>query len=178
MVESELKNLTIDILTEDDRWNSLEFNISETIDKSIRLVLENEKWFIKHIKDKDIEVSVVLTNDKFIQKLNREYRGADKPTNVLSFPMIEDFNKFVESGVNTEEILDIVTLGDIILSYDTILDESNNQKKSFENHLVHLVIHSTLHLLGYTHERSETADEMEKKEITLLSKIKIHNPYI
>ena len=106
------------------------------------------------------EISIVLADNNFIQNLNHVYRGKDKPTNVLSFPQDEP-------GL----------LGDVILAYETIEKEANEQEKSFEDHLTHLIVHGTLHLLGHDHEDDKEAKEMEALEIEILEKLGIKNPY-
>lgn len=108
----------------------------------------------------EYEVSVVLTNDQRIRQLNAKYRKKDKPTNVLSFPQ-------------DHEIL----LGDIILSYETIQREAEEQQKSFLHHLQHLCVHGFLHLLGHDHEEDEEAEEMEACEIKICKALNIGNPY-
>jgi probable rRNA maturation factor len=104
-------------------------------------------------------VSVVLADDKFVQDLNYQYRGKNKPTNVLSF-----------CGEGDE-------LGDIVLAFETIRREAKEQGKSFSAHTSHLVIHGVLHLLGFDHENSKHARKMEKKEIAILAGFGFKNPY-
>lgn len=106
------------------------------------------------------ELSIVLADDAFIQQLNKQYRSKDKPTNVLSFP---------------QDHPDM--LGDIILAHETIATEANDQNKSFENHVTHLIVHGVLHLLGLDHEDDKEADEMEALEIKILLHLGIKNPY-
>lgn len=111
-------------------------------------------------KYKDSEVSIVLTNDKEIHQLNKEYRNIDKPTNVLSF-----------------ELQDDILLGDIYISVDTVLKEAKEQGISFQDHTAHMVVHGVLHLLGFDHIKDEEAEIMEKKEVEVLKKLNIKNPY-
>jgi len=123
----------------------------------------------KQISRKNGEISIVLCDDDFIQTLNRDYRNKDKPTNVLSFPQI-DFRKGENPG-------NPVPLGDLILAYQTIAREAEEQNKPFQSHFTHLIVHGTLHLLGYDHEDAEEAEEMEALEIIALKKMGIDNPY-
>jgi probable rRNA maturation factor len=116
-------------------------------------------------------VSVVLSDDKHVQELNKAYRQKDKPTNVLSFPGYDD---------NLIQILpedEYIPLGDIVFALETIRAEAQTQAKTFENHLNHLFVHGLLHLLGYDHETDEEAEEMEQFEIDVLSLLSIPNPY-
>lgn len=108
------------------------------------------------------EISVLFTDGEFIRDLNKTYRNTDKPTNVLSFP-----TKKVEK-----------TMGDIILAVDVISQEAVEQKKSFKDHFMHLVVHGFLHLAGYDHVDNKDAEIMENLEIDILSKIGICNPYV
>ncbi|MAM35326.1 MAG: rRNA maturation RNase YbeY [Micavibrio sp.] len=136
-----------------------------------------DSWFVDRLgqlcsllKDysfEDAELSIVLANNKFIQNLNSEYRGKDKPTNVLSFPA-SDKTGYIIRG----------PLGDIILAHETILQESDAEKKGFETHMTHLLLHGLLHLLGYNHIEDDEAHEMERIEIEILQKIGIKNPYL
>ena len=108
------------------------------------------------------EVSLVLTNDAAVQILNRDYRGKDHPTNVLSFPV-----------VNAPGLL-----GDIVLSRETLVREAKIGEKTVHDHLTHLIIHGLLHLLGYDHEAESDAVVMEALEVQALAKLGIANPYI
>lgn len=106
------------------------------------------------------EVSILLTDDAAIQILNRDYRGKDKPTNVLSFSQDDD-----------------VLLGDVAMAYETLAREAVEQEKTFEQHFTHLLVHSVLHLLGYDHEEKHDQKDMEQQEIDILHGLKIPNPY-
>lgn len=112
-----------------------------------------------------VEISLVLADDQFIQGLNRDYRDKDKPTNVLSFPQ------------DPEPDSAMINLGDVIMAHETIIKESKTQKKSFAEHVTHLVVHGILHLLEYDHETDEEAKEMETLEIRILERLDIKNPY-
>lgn len=133
--------------------------------------LEKTVQFFPLLKGK-IQVSILLTDNDFIQKLNREYRKKDLPTNVLSFPFEE-----LEKGTYLPG-RETVLLGDIVLAYETIETESTQKKISFADHAVHLVVHGFLHLLGFDHEIGEDdAVEMEELEIKILKALQITNPY-
>lgn len=108
----------------------------------------------------DKAIALVLSDDAQIQQMNRDFRGKDKPTNVLSFP----------SDAPDE-------WGDIIVSEETIRKEAVEQRKTFHDHFVHMLVHGTLHLLGYDHEIEAEAEEMEALEIDILSELGVENPY-
>lgn len=143
--------MNIDISIHDDAWDSQ--LIHTLVHRSIPVAC----GYFEDMSGS--ELSVVLTNDEEIQELNKNFRNKDKPTNVLSFPGEEDI------------------LGDIILSRETLEREALEQKKSFENHVTHMIIHGFLHLLGYDHMNDEEAHEMEGLEIEILEKLNIENPY-
>jgi len=116
--------------------------------------------------DGPIEVGLLLADDETVRELNRTWRGQDKPTNVLSFPDGSD----VPSGAPR-------MLGDIVLAYGTVAAEAEAQGKTLEHHLVHLVVHGMLHLLGYDHENDREAEEMEGLETEILAGFGIADPY-
>ncbi|MAS86945.1 MAG: rRNA maturation RNase YbeY [Micavibrio sp.] len=113
------------------------------------------------LNDKAYSLSIEFMGDHDIQLLNKQFRHKDKPTNVLSFPNDDDNY-----------------IGDIAISIDTIKREASEQKKAIKDHILHMVIHGALHLLGYDHEEDEMAEEMEALEIEILDKFGINNPYI
>jgi probable rRNA maturation factor len=114
-------------------------------------------------------LSLVLTNDVHISALNRDFRGKDKPTNVLSFPA--DDAAEAESQGRPE------LLGDVILARETIEKESANQNKRLEHHAMHLIVHGILHIFGYDHGAADEAEAMEALETRILAKIGIGDPY-
>ena len=107
------------------------------------------------------ELSLAFINDAEIQTLNRDYRGKDTPTNVLSFP---------DNGPAP-------LLGDIVLAFETIQREAAEKSVSLHHHLSHLIIHGFLHLQGYDHETEAAATQMEALEIKALAALNIDNPY-
>ncbi|HEY6861198.1 MAG TPA: rRNA maturation RNase YbeY [Pseudolabrys sp.] len=113
------------------------------------------------------EVSIVLTDDSAIRALNRDWRGIDKPTNVLSFPA---------AGQKAGE--DARLLGDIIIAYETLERESDNENRIFLHHLAHLAVHGFLHLIGYDHQTDRQAEEMEGLESKIMTRLNMPDPYL
>ena len=110
-------------------------------------------------------INLKLVDNKEITELNKIYRNKNKPTNVLSFTN-EDISKS-----RTNE------LGDIAISFEFVEQESKEQNKKFNDHVIHMFIHGIYHILGFDHENDSMADAMEEKEILLLEKLQIKNPY-
>ena len=118
------------------------------------------------------EISVRLTGDEEVRALNAEWRGKDKPTNVLSFPMAER-HELHEETIADRELL----LGDIILARGVCEAEAAEKGITVEQHATHLLIHGTLHLLGYDHLDAAAAADMEAREVRALGRLGIANPY-
>jgi probable rRNA maturation factor len=121
-----------------------------------------------------VEVSVKFTDDDEVRALNKAYRGKDKPTNVLSFPMVEgELLKSIASADSGE-----VLLGDIVLAHGVCVAEAAEKQIAVDLHATHLVVHGMLHLLGYDHEKGEDdAEAMEDIERRALAAIGISDPY-
>jgi probable rRNA maturation factor len=126
-------------------------------------------WKAAHSSDKNFEATVVLSDDAFVQYLNRDYRHQDKPTNVLSFPTSEKERSIIE---------DVPSLGDIVIAFETTNDEAQGTPAtSLGDHLSHLVVHGCLHVLGHNHEENAAAIEMESLETKILASLGIDDPY-
>ena len=119
-----------------------------------------------------VELSVRLSGDNDVRKLNAQWRGKDKATNVLSFPMAES-DDLTSAKLADAELL----LGDIILARGVCEAEAADKGVSVEDHATHLVVHGTLHLLGYDHEDDLSAKDMESREVRALARLGIADPY-
>lgn len=117
-----------------------------------------------------LEVSVVLSTDDALRALNREYRGKDTPTNVLSFAALDDGDPTFSSGVP-------VMLGDVIIAFETTVREADDRGISVSDHVFHLTVHGALHLLGYDHMDEDEATEMEDLETAVLAAHGIADPH-
>ena len=144
----------LQISLHEKRWRQVLPNYRSICRKAISAIIDL----------KQAEVSIVLADDAFVHQLNFEYRNMDKSTNVLSFPM-----PFVDVPMRP--------MGDIVLSLDTIEKEANEQGKTFEAHLVHLLIHGALHLSGYDHISDDEARQMEALEMEKMESLGYKNPY-
>lgn len=117
--------------------------------------------------------SVLLTDDAEVQALNREWRGKDKPTNVLSFPMLKRQDLLALPPEGPPELI-----GDVAMALETCSREATERDLALEDHAAHLLVHGLLHLAGYEHERSaRQASAMEALEIKALALLGINNPY-
>ena len=119
------------------------------------------------------EIAIRLTSDDDVQSLNRDYRGKDKSTNVLSFSMHEPQEVGALSAATDPEIM----LGDIVLAHGVCVAEAEARGVSVEAHATHLIVHGTLHLLGYDHMGDAEAEMMEALEREIMAKLGLHDPY-
>jgi probable rRNA maturation factor len=113
------------------------------------------------------ELAIVLTDDAAVRKLNRRWRGSDKATNVLSFPA----HGLVPPGSGPRP------LGDVVIAYETMAREAQEQGLPLTHHLTHLAVHGFLHLLGYDHESDTEAETMEQLERDILARLDVPDPY-
>lgn len=134
----------------------------------IKKVIEITLRFIE--VDQDCEIGIACVDEAESHELNSEYRHKDKPTNVLSFP-----SDIPEEVLN---LLDALPIGDLVICIPVVLQEALDQNKTPLEHFTHMLVHGTLHLIGYDHETSESdAEEMEAIEIQILDKLGFDNPY-
>lgn len=168
-------NNRLEVLIDDDRWVKALENAETAAQKVFDIALE----YLQQQKsggivgfDKPIAINLSLSNNDEVQRLNAEFRGKDKPTNVLSFANIDD-DDFEVMLTECEE----VELGDIIVALETLEDEASQKKISLYEHFAHLLVHGILHLFGYDHQDDEEAEKMEGLEIKILKLLDIENPY-
>ena len=147
-------NSNINIFQKEAKWRVSEIS-------TIRKVL-------KVIKIQRNGLTIRLSNDKDIKYFNLKWKGINKPTNILSFLNNDNLFSFENN---------MIYLGDIIVSYDTILKEVKSRKIDFQDHLSHILIHGILHLKGYTHDKEDDARLMQNEEKRLLKNLNVKNPY-
>jgi probable rRNA maturation factor len=125
--------------------------------------------------DAVIEIAVRLTDNAEVHQLNAQYRGKDKPTNVLSFPMIEpDLIEALTQNSDDGEVI----LGDIVLAHGVCAAEAEEKGFTVQQHATHLIVHGVLHLLGYDHQGDSEAEAMESMERAALETLGIPDPYL
>ena len=121
---------------------------------------------------RSVEISLRLAGDDEVRLLNAQWRGKDKPTNVLSFPMAEG-PELAATATDGPELM----LGDIILAHGVCRREAAEKSVPIERHAAHLIVHGTLHLLGYDHSDDRQAADMEAREVRALARLDISDPY-
>lgn len=164
----------LDVAVEDDRWQVLSLEtLAERAVAAVFSALE--------LPREGYEISILACDDAEIARLNAEFRGKPVPTNVLSWPA---FDLAPETAGDAPRLPPVAGggpfetgLGDIAISYDTCLREVAGRDLQAENHVTHLLVHATLHLLGYDHETDADAERMEDLEIIILETLNIADPY-
>lgn len=154
-------NATVDISNGcGDRWVPTQEQCEEWLNCGLQIVNQS----------KSCSISLSFVDEARSQSLNSDFRGADKPTNVLSFP--------AEFPSDLREQVDSYPLGDIVICAAVVEREASEQGKDLAAHWAHLTIHGLFHLLGYIHDQQNDAQEMEKLEINTLETLGIPNPYL
>lgn len=167
MVTPEMALFDFQLVCESGSWpdeDALETLVKEVI-STAALLLEQEEQ--QPFPDGEVELSLVFTDDEDVRGINAEWRGMDKPTNVLSFPAFP-----VVPGEMPGPML-----GDIVLAFETVEREAAELDKSFNEHLTHLLTHGFLHLLGYDHIEKQEAELMEGLETRILAALNLSDPY-
>lgn len=128
----------------------------------------------------DGELGVVLADDATLRDLNQRYRGIDRPTNVLAFPLSDSFSG-APAHLGPDHLgpalLGPALLGDVVIALETAAREAGEQGRSLGDHVAHLVVHGTLHLMGYDHGAAVEAEHMERLEVVALAGIGVADPY-
>jgi probable rRNA maturation factor len=152
-------SVQIEVIVRSPRWRSR---------PKAKTVVKSAIWAAaKAVSTRPTELAIVLADDSAIQALNREWRGKNAPTNVLSFPAAAPGKARSASPY----------IGDVIIAYQTTAREAAAEGKPFDHHLAHLALHGFLHLLGYDHENARDAGEMERLERRILERLDIPDPY-
>lgn len=160
----------IDILIEDPRWDA--FDLTAVTTAAIRATLADQNIAVA-------DVSVLGCDDTRIAALNADFRAKAAPTNVLSWPET-DLAAQIDGTAPDRPVPDpsgTISLGDIAIAYDTCANEAAEQGKTMANHVTHLIVHATLHLLGYDHVRDLDATRMEALEVKILGSMGLPDPY-
>lgn len=150
-------------------WDSIQEN-REYEDKIVKIL--NKCFEEENLEDLNLYISVTLTSPTVIRKLNNEYRGIDKETDVLSFPMFEK-NEIDEIVKNKQKQLVKETIGDIIISVERVKEQAVEYEHSFERELSYMLVHGFYHLMGYDHIEEEDKKKMRPKEEKILNELKI-----
>lgn len=160
--------MLVDVLIEDPRWNAVGLDaLSQVAAKAVLAHVD--------LQLDGVEISLIGCDDNRIAALNSDFRGKSQPTNVLSWPSEE--RGAAEAGGSPNPPND-PELGDIAISYDTCAQEAADSGKEITDHTTHLIVHATLHLLGYDHENDADATLMERIEVEVLGKMGLDNPYL
>ena len=149
----------LDIIVEAPAWNALR-GVKPALRRAIAAAAAPMQL-------EESELAIVLTDDAAIRELNYRWRGRDKPTNVLSFPA----HGLVPHGSEPRP------LGDVVIAYETMEREAQEQGLPLTHHLTHLAVHGFLHLLGYDHESDTEAETMEQLERDILARLDVPDPY-
>jgi probable rRNA maturation factor len=150
-----MSSRTVTVTVEDARWRN-----APALIPAIRRAVALARERVAQAASRKSQIAILLTGDGKLRALNRQFRGKDMPTNVLSF-----------SAASQD------SLGDIAIAYGVAAREAREQDKSFAHHAIHLAVHGTLHLLGHDHQTTREAKAMERREKEILSELGIADPY-
>ena len=170
-----MMTLSIQLVKASTKWQAAFPSMKKKIEQAAAAAFLNGKKPAAFDK-RAFEITVVLADDKMIKNLNHDFRGKNMPTNVLSFPQF-NMAKFRKTILDDFSKKEEIPLGDVVLAFETIKRESRLEKKKLESHVLHLVIHGVLHLLGYDHMNDKDAKKMEKMECDILETLGYPDPY-
>jgi probable rRNA maturation factor len=160
--------VAVSVIVEHDAWRDVIAEPLPLLRRAAAAAVAEERRARRSRSTRTPQVAVALIDDRAMRKLNKTYRGKDKPTNVLSFPS-------GEAGAESKRATR--PLGDVAIALGTVKREAKAQGKSVGDHLTHLMVHAVLHLLGYDHEADPDAEEMEALERKALATLGIADPY-
>ena len=164
--------MMLDVAIETDaEWDSSK-SWEELVSRAARAAVAESAFPQLGASVRPVELSVRLTSDEEVRVLNAHWRRKDNPTNVLSFPMAEAY-ELEQADEDGPELM----LGDVILAHGVCQAEAERNSVSIEDHAAHLIVHGTLHLLGYDHGDDQSAAEMEEREVRALARLGIADPY-
>ncbi len=164
--------MTLDIVIDSDaEWDS-SHDWAALAQSAIAAAIAESAFPALDRPDRQVELSVRLASDSQVHALNAEWRGKDRATNVLSFPMADE-EQLAEAAGEGPELM----LGDLVLAGGVCAAEASEKGLALESHAAHLMVHGTLHLLGYDHMDDESAADMEAREIRALARLGIPDPY-
>lgn len=166
-----IRETLIDVHVEATAWHDSVAGCEALVQRAVRAALDGAG-----VGGGALEVAVVLSDDAAVAALNGQYRGKPRPTNVLSFQAAPAKALARLHGPAADDGVPVL-LGDVILARETVLAEAAQQHKSVQDHLCHLIVHGTLHLLGHDHEDPAEAERMEALERTVLANLGIDDPY-
>lgn len=158
---------------EDERWQNVacvDISLIEKVKEAALNAVQNEVDFLN--LPKNFSINLVLSDNQAVRALNKEFRGLDKPTNVLSFANIDDV--FFDDALKSQNDIE---LGDVIVAFEVMFDEAQMLGISLKDHFCHLWTHGLLHILGYDHMLKSERLCMEANEIKILRTLGIDNPY-
>ena len=156
----------------DEEWDSSNTDWSLLVRRAAQAAIAESAFPQLAEAERRVELSVRLTGDEEVRALNSQWRGKDKPTNVLSFPMADERDLSLANVVEQE-----LLLGDIVLARGVCEREAAEKDIPLERHATHLLVHGTLHLLGCDHHDDRDAADMERREVRALARLGIADPY-
>ena len=164
--------MILDVALEaDPEWDS-NIGWAELAESAAEAAIAESRFPSLAVGPRSVELSVRLADDEEVRELNAQWRGKDKATNVLSFPLADEAELAATSAEGPE-----LMLGDIVLARGVCAAEAQEKAIPIDQHAAHLMVHGTLHLLGYQHDDDEAANDMEARETRALARMGIADPY-